>query len=107
MQPARNSENKWESITFQFNKALGTIEPPLFTVIHDTIFALPKEFFPRFGVSPVQSDNCDTFAELKKQIYGTRWEIQHLIDDVNSVVVYISAKDKLIESYNANVLEQR
>lgn len=104
---ARHTEMTYESLTHRFNETLSALEPPLATVSHDTICRWLKEYFPRYGVSPVQSDYCDTCSEIKQQIDSARRAKQHLLDSGNAAVADISAKEILINSYEANLRQHR
>eukprot|EP00171_Calliarthron_tuberculosum_P023193 IDg23193t1 len=76
-------------------------------VSHDTVARWLKQFFPRHAISPVQSDYCDTCAELKRQTDAARRARQHLIDNGSASGSDILSKEKLIESYESCLRKHR
>jgi len=95
---------KWmceESLATVFNSSLNSFDPPVPNVSEDSIRKWFRELFPRYGISPLQSDYCDTCAELKQQFESIKRSKQHLIDNGNTQAQYIDYKQTLMDSYQS------
>lgn len=103
----RTSLLEHESLAFVFNKSLPDICPELSPVSECTVCRWFKELFPKYELSPLQSDYCDTCAEIKKQLDTLRRQRQNMLDNGNTDPVYIANKDRLISSYEALLRSHR
>lgn len=71
-------ERQRESLCFLFNEYFKLLDNTLSTISHETIRTWFRTFFPRHGVSPVQTDYCDTCSEIKNQMNSAKISIQHM-----------------------------
>lgn len=96
-----------ESLWFKFNSSLSQLENPPDSVTADWVRQWFKEEFPRYGISPVQSDFCDTCSELKQQCDRARRSKQYLIDNGSSSAESIQRKEILIKSDDASLHQHK
>jgi len=89
-----------ESLATKFNNTLDTIDVPLAHVSGECIRLWFREFFPRHGISPLQSDYCDHCAGVKQNLDTARRAKQHLLDNSNIDPIFIQLKQNLIDSFN-------
>eukprot|EP00171_Calliarthron_tuberculosum_P021849 IDg21849t1 len=96
-----------ESLTYKFNESLTKLQPPVATISHDTVERWLKTVFPRHSISQVQSDYCDSCAEMKQQINGARRSLRNTLDNGSAAADDILAKERTISSYEASLRHYR
>lgn len=66
-----------------------------------------KSMFPKWGISPKESDYCDTFAEVKKVLSSLPVGFHHMHQSRRHTSTVIHRKESLLNSYNALLHEYR
>jgi len=104
---AKYTHMKNDSLSYKFLESLKDLDGQYTEPSDETVRLWFQELFPRYAVCPVQSDYCDTCAELKRQRDSAKKSMQLMKDDSNIGEDPIRRKDVLAKSYDAALSAHR